>query len=404
MKNIITLIAFMLFSIAALTAQSVSINNDGSTPDASALLDVKSTNKGMLVPRMTSAQRTAISSPANGLLVFDNTTESFWFHTTAGWTELISGDSQWTLSGANLTNNNSGTVSIGSGLSSAKFNVNSSVGNAIANFNGGTDNSFMAFYEKNTYLGYIGSYAGAINDMDFGTGGSNPTGKIHLTLAAAPAVTLDNIGLGIGTTTPSEKLHINSGNILLSNSNLGIRLNGTDRPFITRGFDVFTSGNYSGIGRWGLFMEPSRLTLGIPALAGKSFEFAKYYTNGTRTALATIDVNGAMKRPTQGNADLLPLCMGSVDIDGNILGGTGNFSVIRFDLNGYANFVYEITLNGVTYNQSQFAVVVTSYNQDTDNRVYPTITDRSGKIMVTFRHHDGGIRPQAFSFVVYKLF
>jgi len=40
------------------------------TPDASAKLDVTSTTKGLLAPRMTSAQRTAISSPANGLLVF----------------------------------------------------------------------------------------------------------------------------------------------------------------------------------------------------------------------------------------------------------------------------------------------------------------------------------------------
>ncbi|MBK6966740.1 MAG: hypothetical protein IPH20_23290 [Bacteroidales bacterium] len=53
---------------------SVAISTDASAPDNSAMLDVKSTNRGMLVPRMTTAQRTAIATPASGLLVFDNTT------------------------------------------------------------------------------------------------------------------------------------------------------------------------------------------------------------------------------------------------------------------------------------------------------------------------------------------
>jgi len=58
-----------------------SVNADGSAPDPSAQLDVKSTGKGMLVPRMTTAQRTAITSPATSLLVFDTTTGGFGFTT-----------------------------------------------------------------------------------------------------------------------------------------------------------------------------------------------------------------------------------------------------------------------------------------------------------------------------------
>ena len=64
----------LMMSCLAGKAQSVSVNTDGSLPNASAILDIKSTTKGLLAPRMTSLQRTAIVSPANGLLVFDITT------------------------------------------------------------------------------------------------------------------------------------------------------------------------------------------------------------------------------------------------------------------------------------------------------------------------------------------
>ncbi len=56
------------------------------------MLDVKATDKGILVPRMTTTQRTSISSPANGLLVFDSTTGSFWFYQNSKWTELRAGN------------------------------------------------------------------------------------------------------------------------------------------------------------------------------------------------------------------------------------------------------------------------------------------------------------------------
>src|SRR5687767_14597494 len=48
----------------------VGINRDGSKADASAILDVKSENKGVLMPRMTKSQRLAIKQPATGLMLY----------------------------------------------------------------------------------------------------------------------------------------------------------------------------------------------------------------------------------------------------------------------------------------------------------------------------------------------
>jgi len=63
------------------SAQNVGINTDATTADNSAMLDVKSTEKGMLIPRMTAAQRNLIASPATGLLVYQTDgTSGFYFN------------------------------------------------------------------------------------------------------------------------------------------------------------------------------------------------------------------------------------------------------------------------------------------------------------------------------------
>ncbi len=66
MKQLFTLLAAVL--LTATTYAQIGINNEN--PDASAALDITSTTGGLLVPRMTNAQRDAISSPATGLMVY----------------------------------------------------------------------------------------------------------------------------------------------------------------------------------------------------------------------------------------------------------------------------------------------------------------------------------------------
>lgn len=79
----------LLVTLAFFTqAQNVAINNDGTTAHTSAMLDVKSITKGFLMPRMTSAQRSAIASPIIGLLVFDTDTKTMWAYDGANWKNL----------------------------------------------------------------------------------------------------------------------------------------------------------------------------------------------------------------------------------------------------------------------------------------------------------------------------
>ncbi len=64
-------IANILIFYSTLIFSQVSINTDGSSPDNSAMLDVKSNNKGFLLPRMTTTERDQIQQPAEGLMIFN---------------------------------------------------------------------------------------------------------------------------------------------------------------------------------------------------------------------------------------------------------------------------------------------------------------------------------------------
>jgi len=66
-------------------AQGVGINNSNSPPDGSAMLDVFSNNKGVLIPRLTTSEQLNISSPATGLLIFNNDSAYFMYFDGSYW-------------------------------------------------------------------------------------------------------------------------------------------------------------------------------------------------------------------------------------------------------------------------------------------------------------------------------
>ena len=105
MKKSYFLLAVSILLALPSFAQNIAINADGSLPNSNAILDVKSGNKGILIPRLDSVARKAIPN-TKGLLVYDTTTSSFWYNTGSKWQNIVAGlvplpvaDSAWALTG-----------------------------------------------------------------------------------------------------------------------------------------------------------------------------------------------------------------------------------------------------------------------------------------------------------------
>jgi len=87
MKKITLLILTLALSLTATYAQ-VAINTDGTPPDSSAILDVQSTTRGMLIPRLTTAQRNTLTHLSPGLIIYDTDVKSFFYYNGTSWFQL----------------------------------------------------------------------------------------------------------------------------------------------------------------------------------------------------------------------------------------------------------------------------------------------------------------------------
>ena len=84
---------FLIFScglwlIAVLSFAQVAINTDQSLPDTSAMLDVKSSTKGFLLPRMTTMQMNAIILPSSGLMIYNTSMQSLFWYNGLAWKQF----------------------------------------------------------------------------------------------------------------------------------------------------------------------------------------------------------------------------------------------------------------------------------------------------------------------------
>src|SRR3979490_380695 len=157
MKKYLILLLICFCSSAFAFSQSVGIGT--TVPNGSAQLDITSTTKGILIPRMSTAGITSISSPAKGLLVYDSSKNQLMVNmgTAAipNWQTIVS-KSGWNLTG------NSGT-------------------NPATNFIGTTDASPLVMKVKNVRAGFIDS--GTNNtSLGFRTLDSVTTGTYNLAI------------------------------------------------------------------------------------------------------------------------------------------------------------------------------------------------------------------------------
>lgn len=144
------------------------------TPDTSAALEITSTNAGILMPRMTQVQRDAIGTPATGLMIYqtDNTPGFYYFDGTV-WTTFGGVDNDWTVSGTDMYNANTGNVGVGTNTPTTKLHIedsgaagtiiNQDFESGLGSFTTGGDASW-ATQGTNVNSGANASGSGAISD------------------------------------------------------------------------------------------------------------------------------------------------------------------------------------------------------------------------------------------------
>lgn len=193
-------------------AQNIGFNEDGASPDSSAMLDVSSTAKGILIPRMTQAERLAIAGPAQSLMIYQTDQDSgFYFNqghpASPNWLRLTtSNDSNyWVKADTNLSYTE-GNVIIGSPPASPyqRLSISSNKVGANLRLNQEVDTlgSEISFFNLNDFKWSIGSTndSNAMGESFFMY--NNDRSSFDFLLDG------DNGNLGLGTTSPQGKLHL----------------------------------------------------------------------------------------------------------------------------------------------------------------------------------------------------
>jgi hypothetical protein len=178
-------------------AQKENVGIGTTKPDQSAILDLSSTNKGLLMPRVTLQQRSSIQNPANGLIVYQ--------------TDMISGfyyydGKEWKAVGTETTQN--------SVADAYNWGLTGNSGTTGSNFIGTTDNVAIRFKVNNAPSGriepgqntFIGYYSGATatggNNTGFGYNTLYQSSGNNNTAFGSEALTLNTTGydnIAVGT-------------------------------------------------------------------------------------------------------------------------------------------------------------------------------------------------------------
>jgi hypothetical protein len=186
------------------------------SPNSSSLLEVKSTTKGVLIPRMTLTQRNAIASPATGLLIYQtNSTPGFYYYNGTAWT-AVTQKKGWSLIGNSGTSPSTNFI----GTTDAQplmFRVNNQNSGDI-DYNLGT----AAF----GYLA-LSSNTGVSNTaMGYQAGNSNTSGQYNTAIGTS-ALTGNKTGVN-NTASGAFALYASTGSNNTANGYFALGSNGSD--------------------------------------------------------------------------------------------------------------------------------------------------------------------------------
>jgi hypothetical protein len=192
-KCFLIISAFFLTSLLIGQTGGVAITDDGSDPDPSAMLEVKSASKGMLIPRLNFLQMNGINPAANGLLIFNTDLKSFWFYdgTVSQWKELLKTGQESKWLGTGDIYYAGGNVGIGP--------ASSPLSELTIHGGTGTNNAALTFDVDGTDW-YVGIDDTDGDKLKIGTG---------YVVGSDPRMTVQSNGnVGIGTSSPESTLEV----------------------------------------------------------------------------------------------------------------------------------------------------------------------------------------------------